>query len=102
MVRPRQCVRFTVFVAMACLLLGAAQSVPPPWPLPPGVKTVMANGYPMAYLERGVGPPLVLIHGALNDYRSWEAQMSSLSARFRVIAVSLRLLLSGALERPGS
>jgi hypothetical protein len=41
----------------------------PEWPLPPGVKTLTVDGYPMAYAERGSGPTLVLVPGSLNDYR---------------------------------
>src|SRR3954469_7534294 len=38
---------------------------------PPGVNIVEVNGYPMAYQEVGSGPPLVLVHGSPNDYRTW-------------------------------
>ena len=41
--------------------IGLEQSTPrsalPPWPLPPGVKTLRVNGYPMAYVEEGAGVP---------------------------------------------
>ena len=82
--------RFTLIVALSSLTLGAGESAQPTWQLPPGVKTLTVNGYPMAYNERGAGPTVLLVHGAINDYRSWEPQMSSLSSRLRVIAVSLR------------
>jgi esterase len=32
----------------------------------------------------------VLVHGSLNDYRIWAAQMAPFAARYRVIALSLR------------
>jgi esterase len=67
-----------------------AKSPGPTWSLPAGVKTLTANGYPMAYFERGSGPTVVLVHGSLNDYRYWMPQISSLSSRYRIIAVSLR------------
>ena len=78
------------FIRAPILLLAACQSVGPSWDLPTGVKTLQANNYPMAYLERGAGSTVVLVHGALNDYRYWDPQVSSLSSRFRLIAVSLR------------
>ncbi len=67
-----------------------SKSISPPWTLPSDVKTLSANGYPMAYFERGSGPTVVLVHGSLNDYRYWTPQISSLSPRYRIIAVSLR------------
>jgi pimeloyl-ACP methyl ester carboxylesterase len=58
--------------------------------LPPGVKMLQVNGYDMAYVERGSGGPLVMVHGAMSDYRHWAAQMEPLSQSNRAIAVSLR------------
>ena len=58
--------------------------------LPHGVKTIEVNGYEMAYLERGQGTPLVLVHGSLSDYRAWTLQMEPFSEGYHTIAVSLR------------
>ena len=58
--------------------------------LPEGVETVEINGYPMAYLERGMGPTVVFVHGSLGDYRTWTPQTEALCKTFRVVAVSLR------------
>lgn len=77
----------------ATFLAGCAtqqQPPPPPWALPAGVQTLTVNGYPMAYTVRGSGPTVVLVHGALSDYRYWQPQLDMLSARYRVVAVSLR------------
>jgi pimeloyl-ACP methyl ester carboxylesterase len=48
------------------------------------------GGYPLAYLEAGSGPPLLLIHGSLADYRAWAQQLPSFAASYRTMAVSLR------------
>jgi pimeloyl-ACP methyl ester carboxylesterase len=60
------------------------------WALPAGVKTLEANGYPMSFLESGTGAPVVLVHGAGSDYRSWTRQTASPPHGLRLIAVSLR------------
>lgn len=77
-------------VALIIALAGCQTIQQPDWPLPPDVKTITTNGYPMAYVERGAGPALVLVHGSLNDYRYWMPQIEALSSQFRVVSVSLR------------
>jgi pimeloyl-ACP methyl ester carboxylesterase len=54
------------------------------------MQTLPVNGYDMAYLDVGRGPPLVCVHGSLCDFRIWSAVLGPLTARHRVIAVSLR------------
>jgi pimeloyl-ACP methyl ester carboxylesterase len=54
------------------------------------MQTLRVNGYDMAYLEVGHGPPLVCVHGSLCDFRNWGAVIGPLSQKHRVIAVSLR------------
>jgi pimeloyl-ACP methyl ester carboxylesterase len=58
------------------------------------MQSFSVNGYDMAYVEVGQGrpttPPLVLLHGTLGDFRTWNAVLGPLSSKHRVIAVSLR------------
>jgi pimeloyl-ACP methyl ester carboxylesterase len=54
------------------------------------MQRLRVNGTDMAYLEVGQGPPLLCIHGALGDFRSWSAVLGPLTKKHRVIAVSLR------------
>ena len=54
------------------------------------MQTLHVNGYDMAYLEVGHGPPLVCVHGSLCDFRIWSAVLGPLSTGHRVIAPSLR------------
>ena len=54
------------------------------------MQTLHVNGYDMAYLEIGQGPPLVCVHGTLGDFRTWSAVLGPLSKKHRVISVSLR------------
>jgi esterase len=39
------------------------------------MQTFRVNGYDMAYLEPGSGPPLMLVHGTLGDFRTWNSVM---------------------------
>jgi hypothetical protein len=39
----------------------------------PAMQTFRVNGTDMAYLEVGQGSPLVCVHGALGDFRTWSA-----------------------------
>ena len=57
------------------------------------MQTLHVNGYNMAYLdvgEAGRVPPLVCVHGSLNDFRVWGCVIGPLSKQHRVICVSLR------------
>ena len=63
-------------------------------------KHVDANGMTFAYVEAGSGPPVVLIHGSVSDYREWSKQMKPLARRYRVIAYSRRYHWPNA--RPGT
>ena len=44
------------------------------------------DGLRVAYERRGSGPPLVLLHGILEDARSWHPQLDGLGDAFDVIA----------------
>jgi esterase len=54
------------------------------------MQKLSVNGYDMAYLEVGRGPPLVCVHGTLGDFRTWSAVLGPLSKTRRVISLSLR------------
>jgi pimeloyl-ACP methyl ester carboxylesterase len=44
----------------------------------------------MTALATGRGPALILVHGALGDYRQWDSLAKRLELHFRVVAVSRR------------
>ena len=48
------------------------------------------NGATLHYIEKGIGQPLVLLHGFPLDSRMWAAQIDELSSRWRVIAPDFR------------
>jgi Predicted hydrolases or acyltransferases (alpha/beta hydrolase superfamily) len=60
------------------------------WEVPAGARSISIEGYPLTYTEAGDGEPLLLIHGSLNDYRSWDAQVGAFQERYRTLAISLR------------
>lgn len=47
---------------------------------------VHVDGMRIAYAQAGSGPPLVLLHGGLDDSRSWRRQLEALSGRLTVYA----------------
>jgi esterase len=81
--------RFFLHLASLFMFVMPVQAAPK-WPLPEGVKSVEVNGYDIAYQETGSGVPLVLVHGAISDYRGWAAQVPEFAKNYWVIAVSLR------------
>lgn len=86
-------VRAAAVAALLAMTAGCQTTpvTPLAWKLPAGVKTVEANGYPFAYTESGTGPTVLLVHGAMCDYRCWRADVqAALSGQYRVVTVSLR------------
>ena len=75
--------------------VAAPVAVAPPAPVAPDpwagkLKKTRVDGTQLAYLDIGRGQPIVLIHGALSDYRQWAPQIEALSKHYRVIAYSRR------------
>ena len=50
------------------------------------MECVETNGLTIAYQREGRGPPVVLIHGAAGDSRTWAPQFADLTDEFTVIA----------------
>ena len=48
--------------------------------------TLRFGGLDVAHVRRGTGPPLVLVHGAAEDHRSWRFQLDDLSQVATVVA----------------
>lgn len=58
----------------------------------PDSQFIDVDGVRVHYVDRGSGPPVVLLHASFLSLRSWDALSAQLEGRFRVI----RLDLSGA------
>lgn len=54
------------------------------------IKQVEVNGTNLAYIEKGIGEPLVFIHGAVSDFRTWLEQFDEFSKYYKVISYSRR------------
>lgn len=54
------------------------------------MKTAKISTGELAYVDRGAGQPVLLVHGFPLDHTMWDAQIESLSKRERVIAPDLR------------
>lgn len=63
--------------------------------------SITVDGYPISYAEAGQGTPLLLVHGTLGDQRSFAAQMETLGAGYRVMALSMRHCWPGRWEDGG-
>ncbi len=54
------------------------------------LESMDANGIQLSFVEKGTGPPVILVHGIPTDYRAWENQMEVLSKSFRALSYSRR------------
>jgi 3-oxoadipate enol-lactonase len=54
------------------------------------MNTVQVNDIELAYVDRGPGPVVLLVHGFPLDHSMWDAQIEALSKEYRVIAPDLR------------
>jgi pimeloyl-ACP methyl ester carboxylesterase len=53
-------------------------------------KTATVNRTTLAYREQGEGEPVVFVHGAISDLRTWEQQLPGIGRSYRAIAYSRR------------
>ena len=53
-------------------------------------REVQINGLTLHYIELGQGTPVVLVHGTLEDYRTWDGQLEAFSKGYRLISYSRR------------
>ncbi|MBF6614627.1 MAG: alpha/beta hydrolase [Chloroflexi bacterium] len=51
---------------------------------------IEVNGTELHYVEEGTGDPVVFVHGALGDFRTWSAQVRPFAERYHTISYSRR------------
>jgi hypothetical protein len=56
----------------------------------PAIKQAKVDGATLAYLEQGQGVPVVFVHGAIADHRTWDAQRDPTARKYRYIAYDQR------------
>jgi pimeloyl-ACP methyl ester carboxylesterase len=56
----------------------------------PQIKQASVNSTKLTYQEQGRGRPIVFVHGAITDYRTWEGQSEAVAAHNRFIALTMR------------
>jgi pimeloyl-ACP methyl ester carboxylesterase len=57
---------------------------------PAVLKQATVDGATLRYLEQGTGTPVVFVHGAIADHRTWDAQRDPTARRYRYIALDQR------------
>ena len=70
------------------------------WPEPQLSRAALANGVALAYEIAGAGMPLVFIHGAMGDWRSWDKQWTRFTRHFRCLRYSRRYSYPNANSMP--
>lgn len=69
--------------------------------MPNKAKKIAINGAELSYIDQGSGIPVVLVHGSLNDLRTWAPQMGPFSRCYRTIAISRRYHYPNDLDDSG-
>jgi pimeloyl-ACP methyl ester carboxylesterase len=80
-----QCGRYSAILHLALNILHFAFSENLP-----AMPSIPLTRGPLAYIDRGQGPPVLLVHGFPLDHTMWSAQIEALAAHARVIAPDLR------------
>jgi pimeloyl-ACP methyl ester carboxylesterase len=80
-------IKFAVFAAMVFTGAGALAIQQQTGPV---LHQVRVNRVNLHYTDQGKGPVVILVHGGMEDYRAWDAQIAPLTKQFRVIAYSRR------------
>jgi pimeloyl-ACP methyl ester carboxylesterase len=78
-------------LAVAACLLALAGCQTPPAAAAPVVRQMDVNGAQLPWVEQGKGDPVVLVHGAVSDYRTWNTHRAALAnSGYRAISYSQR------------
>ncbi|MEE9320302.1 MAG: alpha/beta fold hydrolase [Granulosicoccus sp.] len=56
----------------------------------PHARIIQINGTSVEYMDLGEGVPVVFVHGAISDYRSWTHYQNLISEKYRYLSYSRR------------
>ncbi|MEE9321465.1 MAG: alpha/beta hydrolase [Granulosicoccus sp.] len=56
----------------------------------PHAKIIQINGASVEYMDLGEGVPVVFVHGAISDYRTWAHYQNLVSDKYRYVSYSRR------------
>lgn len=59
-------------------------------PAATNLRRVLIDNYDFVYSATGTGELVILVHGALGDYRTWSRQLDTLSEHYHVVSYSRR------------
>jgi pimeloyl-ACP methyl ester carboxylesterase len=76
-------------VGLAVISAGCQISAPPPGSAP-AIKEAKVDAATLSYVEQGQGVPVVFVHGAISDHRTWDAQRDPTARKYRYIAFDQR------------
>jgi pimeloyl-ACP methyl ester carboxylesterase len=85
--------KYIVLVSVAAMFFVASQSFAQQKGTSPSemkTKEVGVDGLTLHYIELGQGTPVLLVHGTLEDYRTWDGQLEAFSKGYRLISYSRR------------
>jgi pimeloyl-ACP methyl ester carboxylesterase len=79
-----------LLLCIFAMALSACQGVPHPPTDRIEVKHMRVDGTDLAYVEEGNGTTIVMVHGAVGDWRTWEAERPYLATKYHYVAYSRR------------
>lgn len=82
--------RGVLSLIIACCACGGCELPKQEAVAAPEIRQMQVNGLRLTYEQAGRGQPVVFVHGAIADYRAWNAVRDAVAAHYRFIAPTSR------------